>query len=55
MANRRLLTPEQVREVRAWDALRKALPTQKELARKFGVVPGSLRLVIHGRTHKDVR
>ena len=37
------LTPEKLRELQAWDAARKAIPTVRQMARRLGISETVLR------------
>lgn len=52
---RRALTPEQVRELRAWYSRRKETPSVKSMARKFGLDASNLMLAASRQTYKEVQ
>lgn len=50
----RVLTPEKVREARAWYARWVSTPTLREMARKLGINETNLKRLVHGETYRDI-
>lgn len=46
---------EVVREVRRWDALRKSIPTRKQVRERLGISDSNLGSLLRGTIYKDAQ